>query len=75
MYLLFYSLMCTLLLFFVVFCLFFFFFFRAAPAAYGGSQAMGRIGAIAAGLCQSHINARSQPCLQPIPQLMATLDP
>ena len=30
-------------------------------------------GAIAAGLC--HSNARSQPHLQPTPQLTATLDP
>ena len=27
------------------------------PAAYGGSQARGRIRAVAAGLCQSHSNA------------------
>ena len=32
-------------------------------AAYGGSQARGLIGAIAAGLRQSHSNARSEPCL------------
>ena len=31
----------------------------AAPAAYGGSQARGLIGAVAAGLCHSHSNARS----------------
>ena len=30
----------------------------AAPAAYGGSQARGRIGAVATGLRQSHSNAR-----------------
>ena len=30
-----------------------FFVFRAAPAAYGGSQARGRIGATAASLCHS----------------------
>ena len=41
--------------------------FRAASAACGGSQARGRIGATAAGLCHSYI--RSKPCLQPIPQL------
>ena len=39
---------------------FFFFFFRAALAAYGGSQARGLIGAIAAGLHHSHSNARSE---------------
>ena len=33
--------------------------FRATPAAYGGSEARGQIGAIAAGLCYSHSNARS----------------
>ena len=49
--------------------------FRAEPAAYRGSQDRGLIGAIAAGLCQSHSNARSWLCLQPIPQLMATPDP
>ena len=43
--------------------------------AYEGSQARGPSGAIAAGLHQSHSNARSEPCLQPTPQLMATLYP
>ena len=47
----------------------------AAPAAYGGSQARGRIRAVAASLCQSHSNAGSEPRLQPTPQLMATPDP
>ena len=46
----------------------------AAPAAYGGSQARGRIGAVATGLRQSHSNAGSEPRLQPTPQLMATPD-
>ena len=36
------------------------FFFRAALMAYGGSQARGRIGAIAAGLHHCHSNARSE---------------
>ena len=54
--------------------IFFFFPFRAVPAAYGGSQARGQIGAAAANLRHSHSNARSEPCLQPIPQLMAILD-
>ena len=40
-----------------------FVFSRAAPAAYGGYQARGQIGAVAAGLGQSHRNARSEPCL------------
>ena len=48
--------------------------FRAIPAAYGGSQARGRIGAAAASLHHSHSNAGSKLCLPPIPQLMATLD-
>ena len=47
----------------------------AAPTAYGGSQARGRIGAVAAGLRQSHSNAGSEPRLQPTPQLTATWDP
>ena len=47
----------------------------AAPAAYGGSQARGRIGAVATGLRQSHSNAGSEPRLQPTPQLTATPDP
>ena len=53
----------------------FFFFYTiswAAPTAYGGSQAGGLIGAIAAGLRQS--NAGSEPRLQPTPQLTAIPD-
>ena len=42
----------------VFFCL-----FRASPEAYGGSQARGRIGAVATGLCHSHSNIRSELCL------------
>ena len=60
------------------FCGFFFFFFvfsRAIPAACGGSQARGRIRAIAAGLRQSHSNMGSELHLQPTPQLTAMLDP
>ena len=43
--------------------IFFFHLFRAAPAAYGGSQAKGQIGAVAAypTLGHSHSNARSLP--------------
>ena len=37
-----------------------FYFFSATPATYGGSQARGLIGAIAADLCQSHSNTRSK---------------
>ena len=37
--------------------------FRATPVAYVSSQARGRSGAAAAGLCHSHSNARSELCL------------
>ena len=47
----------------------------AAPAAYGGSQARGRIGVIATSLHHSHSNAGSEPHLQPTLQLTATPDP
>ena len=60
----------NMLFFVLVFAL-----FRAAPAAYGGSQARGQMGATAAGLCQSHSNAGSEPPLRPTPQLTATPDP
>ena len=53
--------------FFFSFCL-----FRATPLAYGGSQARGRIGAVAASLCQRHSNAGSKSYLRPTPQLTAT---
>ena len=46
---------------------FFFFLFRAAPTACGGSQARGQIRATAVGLCHSHSNARSEPCLRSPP--------
>ena len=59
--------------FFFFFCPFVFSW--AVPEAYGGSQARGLIGAVAAGLHQGHSNARSEPCLQPIPQLTAMPDP
>ena len=47
----------------------------ATLAACGGSQARGRIGAAAAGLHHGHSNEGPEPCLQPIPQLMARMDP
>ena len=50
-------------------------FLWAAPMTYGGSQARGRIRAVAPGLRQSHSNAESEPRLQPTPQLTATADP
>ena len=56
----------------LIFCLFV---FRATPAAYGGSQARGAKGAIAASLHHSHSNTESKPCLWPPPQLTAMLDP
>ena len=52
-------------LFFYFFCLFAISW--ATPVAYGGSQARGLIGAIAAGLCQSHSNTGSELCLQTTP--------
>ncbi len=42
---------------------FFFAISWAAPAAYGGSQARGRIRVVAAGLRHSHSNVGSKPCL------------
>ena len=56
---------------------FFFFlvFFRAASVAYGSSQARDQIGPTAASLHHSRSNARSEPYLQPTPQLTTTLDP
>ena len=59
----------------VLLLLLLFLLFRATPVAHGGSQAMGQIRAIAAGLCHIHSNARSGPHLRPIPQLMVTPDP
>ena len=64
-----------------VFYLFIFFFFClftiswAIPTAYGGSQARGRIGAVATSLGQSHSNAGSEQRLRLTPQLTATPDP
>ena len=46
----------------------------ATPMAYGGSQARGLIGAVAAGLRHSHSNTGSELCLWPTAQLTATLD-
>ena len=58
-------------------CLFVYLFslFRATPMAYGGSQARGRIRAVAAGHSHSHHNARSESRLRPAPQCSATSDP
>ena len=65
----------NLIFLFFVFCFVFFDISRATLAAYGGSQARGPIGAIAAGLHHSHSNTGSEPHLQPTPQLTAMLDP
>ena len=69
-----------IIIFFFVFCLFVVVVVVvaiswAAPAAYGGSQARGPIGAVATGLRHSHSNTKSELCLQPTPQLTATPDP
>ena len=58
-----------------IFLSIFFFLFRATPTVYGGSQARGRIGAAAAGLCHSHSNLELKLHLQPIPQLTAMPEP
>ena len=50
-------------------------FFRAIPAAYRCSQAKGQIGVAAVSLRHSHCHIRSEPCLQPMLQLIATRDP
>ena len=63
---------CLFVLFCFVFCLFAISW--AALMAYGGSQARGRIGAIADGLRQSHSNEGSEPRLQLTPQLTAMPD-
>ena len=61
--------------FFFVVVVVFLLFLWAAPAAYGGSQARDPIGAVAAGLRQSHSNGGSEPHLPSTPQLTATPDP
>ena len=48
-----------------------FFLSRAAPEAYGSSQARGPIGLYTTATAM----ARSEPGVQPTPQLMAALDP
>ena len=47
----------------------------AVPIAYGGAQARGQIGAVAAGLHHNHSNSGSKLSLGPTPQLMAMPDP
>ena len=66
----------SLSLFFFLFCFVCFGHFRALPAAYGGSQIRGQIGAVDAGLRQSHSNTGPELLLlRPTPQLTATSDP
>ena len=60
---------------FILTYIYLFLLFRATPTAYGGSQARGPIRATAANLLHSHSNPGSEPCLRPLPQLMATPDP
>ena len=48
------------------------FFFRATSVAYGSSQARDWIRASVTSLCYSHSNSRSEPCLWPTLQLVAT---
>ena len=57
---------------FAQYILFIFLPFRTALVAYGSFQTRGWIGAAVAGLCRSHSTTRSQLCLQPMPQLVAT---
>ena len=59
------------------FFFFFFFFglFRVAPTACGVSEAKGPFEAVAAGLCHSHSNTRSEPSLRSTPELRAMPDP
>ena len=59
----------------VFFFCFVLFFLRATGAAYGSSQARGRIRTTAAGLCHILSNTRSKLHLWPTPQLMETSDP
>ena len=61
-------------LYFIFLFLFLIFAFsRATPAAYGGSQGRGLIGAVAMGLY--HSQTRSELLLRPTPQLMAMPGP
>ena len=59
---------------FILFCFVFFAISWSTPAVYGGSQARGLIGAVDAGLRQSHSSVGSELRLRPTPQLTATPD-
>ena len=67
--------LCWLIVLLFVSLKFFFCLLRVTPVAYGGSQDRGLIRATAAGLHQSHSNARSEPHLQPTVKLKTTSDP
>ena len=62
--------MCLLAIHLFVFV---FYLFRTIPAAYGDSQARDLIRAKP--LAYATVNPRSEPCLQPTPQLTATPGP
>ena len=66
---------CPPSLFYLLYSFLVFAFSRAAPVAYGGAQARGPIGAVAASPSQSHSNVGSELHLQPTPQLTAKPDP
>ena len=61
-----------LFIYFLFFCLFFFAISWAAPSAYGGSQATGRIGGGDTGLHHSRSNTGFEANLQLTPELTAT---
>ena len=58
-----------------VIAIFFSFFPMAPPVAYGNFQTKGQIRAAAVGLHHSHGNTISEPHLQPMLKLVATLGP
>ena len=59
----------------VLFYFFIFLSFQGCTRGVWRFPGQGLMGAAAAGLCQSHSNARSEPHLRPIPQLTAIPDP
>ena len=65
----------NMIVLFFLLLLLLFAFFMATPAAYGSSQARGRVGAAAASLHHSHNIMGSESHLRPAPQLTAMLDP
>ena len=67
--------LCSRFLIYILFIFIYFLLFIATPAAFGGSQARGQIGAAAGALHHSHSNARSELHLGPTPQFTTMLDP